>query len=390
MVQVVAAIIIKDDKFLVARRAKHMTHAGMWEFPGGKIDLYETPEQAVERELYEEFNVKSEVQKRLCTVVHDYDSFTIELMAFETRLLEGDLELHDHDQIAWLRADELATVGLTEADQKLVGQLQTDYFPVYLTSPDKQSSVSISQGELISYQIKGEELIHQKGDPGWRNSDTEMFPVIGPTAANHFLVQTERGDAVQDQHGLLRELPYKVLELSENTVTFAKAYEKQTPVKNSKFPEKSPREEVYWPYSFEFSKKYSLQNGSLLIRFEVRGESGMPYMLGYHPAFKLSGENNELISFKERRLELQKILDVGAIAYPVLNANSIELHKLSGKNISIKTKGFDNFMLWTEVPNMLCIEPITAYPYTGKKALAEDLFRHCEGVDIFEVLIEAF
>ena len=123
MSQVVAAIIKKKDKYLLARRAKHKTLAGKWEFPGGKIDLYETPEQAVERELYEEFKVRTETGRHLVTVVHDYGDFKIELMAYESHYLKGGFELTDHDQIAWVSWDDLTDYDLAEADLKLVEKL---------------------------------------------------------------------------------------------------------------------------------------------------------------------------------------------------------------------------------------------------------------------------
>ncbi len=124
MIQVVAAIIKKENKYLLARRAMHKVHGGKWEFPGGKIDLYETPEQAVERELYEEFKVKTETGEHLVTVLHDYPDFKIELMAYESVFVEGDFELNDHDQIAWLSWKEIGEQDLTEADRKLVEKLQ--------------------------------------------------------------------------------------------------------------------------------------------------------------------------------------------------------------------------------------------------------------------------
>jgi len=73
-----------------------------------------------------------------------------------------------------------------------------------LSSADKNSIVKIEEGELISYLKNGEEIIHQKGNPGWKNSDTEMFPIIGPTETNNFIVSTPKGNCIQDQHGLLR------------------------------------------------------------------------------------------------------------------------------------------------------------------------------------------
>ena len=257
-----------------------------------------------------------------------------------------------------------------------------------LLSPDGRSEALIDRGELVSYRKDDEELIHQKGAPGWRNSDTEMFPVIGPTEANDFIVHTDRGEAIQDQHGLLRELEYKMLSHAENSVVYQKTYKKNTKITNSKYPGKSSKEMVFWPYSFEFKKRYQLSNEALTIQFEVKGEKGMPYMLGYHPAFKLSGNNTEILKADDRQIRLQEILDVGSVAYPVLETSQIALIKTNAHHIILKTKGFENFMLWTEVPNMLCIEPITAYPYTGNDALGENLFRRCNQTDHFEVTIE--
>ena len=191
--------------------------------------------------------------------------------------------------------------------------------PQILSSPDKYSIVKIDQGELVSFLKNKEELIHQKGQPGWRNSDTEMFPVIGPTDATDFTVSTPEGNAVQDQHGLLRELTYNLMVSGENFAVFQKDYTANTIVKNSKFPEKSPKEKLSWPYDFIFKKSFELSNESLKITFEVEAEKGMPFMLGYHPAFKLSGEKNEICKTKTQEVSLQKIMVGGSTAFPVLN-----------------------------------------------------------------------
>lgn len=263
--------------------------------------------------------------------------------------------------------------------------------PQILISPDKNSIVKIDQGELVSFLKNKEELIHQKGQPGWRNSDTEMFPVIGPTDANDFTVATPKGNAIQDQHGLLRELSYTLKESGETFAVFQKDYAANSIIKNSKFPEKSPEKKLHWPYDFRFKKRHELSNDSLKITFEIEAGKGMPFMLGYHPAFKLSGDKSEICKTKLQEVSLQKIMDGGSTAYPVLNTQEIKLIKSKGFNISIKTKGFDNFMLWTEVPNMLCIEPITAYPYTKEAPpLSEKLFNLSNGRDYFEVVIKPF
>jgi len=116
MIKVVAAIIKRKDLYLIARRAKHKDHAGKWEFPGGKIDSNESPEKALERELFEEFGVLTKTGHHLATNRHDYGSFQIELMAYQVDHLEGDFRLTDHDELAWVHLKDLAKYELSEAD----------------------------------------------------------------------------------------------------------------------------------------------------------------------------------------------------------------------------------------------------------------------------------
>jgi len=259
-----------------------------------------------------------------------------------------------------------------------------------LISKDKNSIVTIDKGELVSYKKDGEELIHQKGTPGWRNSDTEMFPIIGPTEANNFMVSTPKGIVPQDQHGLLRELKYKLLKNNKSSAIFIKEYNANTKVKNSKHPEKSTQKLVYWPYNFKFNKTYKLTNESLTISFDIESENGMPFMLGYHPAFKLNGNGSELCKTNSHTATIQNIMDGGSSAYPILETDEITLLKEKGYNIYIKTEGFNNFMLWTEVNNMLCIEPITKYPYSNKKELSSNLFNISKGKEKYNVEIKPF
>ncbi len=259
-----------------------------------------------------------------------------------------------------------------------------------LISADKNSIVKIEQGELISYQKNGEELIHQKGNPGWRNSDTEMFPIIGPTETNNFIVSTPKGNYSQDQHGLLRELQYSIKNQTENAGSFIKKYVAYSAIENSKYPEKSSARLLSWPYNFSFIKIYILTNESLKISFEIDAEKGMPFMLGYHPAFMLNSNLDEIVKSEKQEVTITKIIKGGSNAYPILNTNEISLIKQIGYNIKLKTEGFNHFMLWTEVSNMLCIEPITAYPYTGKEMLTKELFNISEEKNIFTVTVTPF
>ena len=246
--------------------------------------------------------------------------------------------------------------------------------------------VKIDEGELVGYSAEGHEYIHQKGSPGWRNSDTEMFPIIGPTNEANFRVTTPKGAAVQDQHGLLREMTYQLVSQTETKAVFRKQYVSGTPIRNSKYPSKSTEEYLSWPYNFEFTKSFEILENGLRIQFKIIGEEGMPFMLGYHPAFKLTSERAS-IKTAERTIALQEVLDVGSRALPVMNCNSLTLVDVG--ELIIKTEGFGNFMLWTEVPNMLCIEPITFYPYAvSQKKLHSGFQPVNRSENIFSVIIQ--
>lgn len=227
--------------------------------------------------------------------------------------------------------------------------------------------VHIEDGELVGYTVDGYEYMHQKGSPGWGSADTEMFPIIGPVDKADFQVKLPMGNANQDQHGHLRQFPYELISSSGAEAIFKKAYQSGTPIKNSKYPTKSTTEWLDWPYSFEFEKRFNLHKDFLEITFGISGDKDMPFMLGYHPAFKLRSDR-PIIKTKDQEITLDEVLAVGSRAFEIAHYDEITL--LDERAITIKTKGFGHFMCWTEVRNMVCIEPITFYPYAvGQKNL---------------------
>lgn len=254
-----------------------------------------------------------------------------------------------------------------------------------LSLTKNKNKVTIEKGELVGYNVDGHEYIHQKGSPGWRNSDTEMFPLIGPTQEANFKVKTPSGIAVQDQHGLLRELNYELMHQTETSATYIKKYVAGTKVKNAKFPDKSTEEYLDWPYSFEFLKTFDLSDNGLTVQFEINAEDAMPFMLGYHPAFKLH-TSDPVITTGNRVVSLNEIIAVGNRALPILDCDSLTLS--DGKKLTITTEGFGHFMLWTEVSNMVCIEPITFYPYNVEQTLLHTGFQKLnKSRNIFKVIM---
>lgn len=124
-VNVSAALIVKEGEILLARRAPGEKLAGHWEFPGGKIEYYETPQEAVERELFEEFGVRARAGAVLCETAHDYGDFIVALVTLRVDILEGELTPTVHDKISWADPAELLTYKLSPADVEVAKLIQS-------------------------------------------------------------------------------------------------------------------------------------------------------------------------------------------------------------------------------------------------------------------------
>ena len=116
--RVVAAIIEKDGQILIAQRLKG-EFAGLWEFPGGKIEEGETPEQALIREIEEEFDTELNVNNLLTTVEHQYDTFYLIMDCFICSIKSGDLVLHDHMAYKWINP-HVENIDWVPADVKVI------------------------------------------------------------------------------------------------------------------------------------------------------------------------------------------------------------------------------------------------------------------------------
>ena len=124
-VEVVAAVIEKDGRFFATQRGYGEFKDG-WEFPGGKVEPGEPPEQAIVREIREELESTVSVTGFLCTVEHDYPKFHLVMHVFLCRLEEGALHLLEHEAARWLLPEELDDVDWLPADVKVVKVLKEE------------------------------------------------------------------------------------------------------------------------------------------------------------------------------------------------------------------------------------------------------------------------
>ena len=122
-IEVVAAIICKEDKIFATQRG-YGEWQDWWEFPGGKMEVGETAEEALVREIREELSAEISVGELLTTVEYDYPAFHLTMHCFFCTLVGEALHLNEHEAARWLTKDELDTVKWLPADEIVIDALK--------------------------------------------------------------------------------------------------------------------------------------------------------------------------------------------------------------------------------------------------------------------------
>lgn len=137
---VVAALIESRGKLLVCQRRRDSAFGCMWEFPGGKVEPGETPQQALERELREEIGVTARVGAELYRTKHKYAEMAdaIELIFFACDVGEAEVKNLDFEQIAWRGPKDLRAMSFLPADRELIDRLARG--SLVIGSPDPETS----------------------------------------------------------------------------------------------------------------------------------------------------------------------------------------------------------------------------------------------------------
>lgn len=129
MVHVVGAIIENDNnEIFCALRSPHMSLPNYWEFPGGKIEVGETPQQALQREITEEFNCTIIVGEKVEDTIYEYDKVVVRLETYMSRLLKGKPIALEHADTKWVKREKLVELNFAPADipaiEKLVSNIK--------------------------------------------------------------------------------------------------------------------------------------------------------------------------------------------------------------------------------------------------------------------------
>lgn len=116
-VKVVGAVTINEQgQILCALRSPTMSQPNVWEFPGGKVEEGEKPEDALVREIKEELSCKVEVHELVEDVVHEYPTIIVHLLTYKTKIVEGTPMAKEHAELRWMALDELSSLQWAPAD----------------------------------------------------------------------------------------------------------------------------------------------------------------------------------------------------------------------------------------------------------------------------------
>ena len=127
MTEVVAALIWKNNKFMICQRPAHKARGLLWEFVGGKVELGETKEQALIRECKEELDVLLSVGDVFMDVVHEYPDLTVHLILFNATIAEGKPQKLEHNDIQWIAPSEISSYEFCPADEEILHKIKEEY-----------------------------------------------------------------------------------------------------------------------------------------------------------------------------------------------------------------------------------------------------------------------
>ena len=123
MIDVVAAVIVKDNKFLITRRAPKLKLEGMWEFPGGKVELEETVQQALQRELQEEIGINVTTAEPLLVIEHNYSDKSVKLDVWLVTEFTGKAQSLEGLENRWVQFNELSQLDFPDANRPIIAVL---------------------------------------------------------------------------------------------------------------------------------------------------------------------------------------------------------------------------------------------------------------------------
>ncbi|MBW2991362.1 hypothetical protein KY348_06710 [Candidatus Woesearchaeota archaeon] len=251
--------------------------------------------------------------------------------------------------------------------------------------------VSRTDGQIVGISKDRVQFMHGGGlldllkteedKKGWQNSEIVMFPVVGPV--KDYQVQIGKDTHPMDQHGISRILGFGNINVQPNMAFLTQIHDGKTLLPNPKHEKDKTRpESLDWPFRYKLNKIIYPESEEILkVRFYLKGpnKKNMPYMLGWHPAFKMHGPASEGVFYNltnqspVHRVTLEEVIEASNSKEGALKLEGMRdiryMNRQAGRGISIYTTGFDHLMLWCpgKESGMFCIEPVTHIPSLEKQ-----------------------
>ena len=128
VIEVVAAIIHDEEGRIFATQRGYGPMKDGWEFPGGKMESGETPEEALKREIWEELETRIEVEQLFKTIDYDYPDFHLTMHCYICKVESGKLTLKEHEAARWLTKEQLSSIDWLPADRSIIGHLKESIY----------------------------------------------------------------------------------------------------------------------------------------------------------------------------------------------------------------------------------------------------------------------
>lgn len=264
---------------------------------------------------------------------------------------------------------------------------------------DKDITLELSPiGEIVGLKKGAIQILHGGGKDdkfkegtdslGWKRSEILMFPIVGP--ARDYVLYVDDCETLKevamDQHGISRYIPFRIASISRKSISLIQEYVSDTQIINLKYSKTEDNghpETISWPYSFSIEKNISLHSiknhddfagysGFVDIEFHItnKSENIMPFMFGFHPAFRTYGnEGNIIIEHGDSAKDIPFDGFLGK-DITLFNRNTGDIFFRNSKIHFRMHHTFGNTMVWSPkgAAEIICIEPVTCLPKTLENA----------------------
>ncbi|MEK6898353.1 MAG: hypothetical protein AABX28_03280 [Nanoarchaeota archaeon] len=246
---------------------------------------------------------------------------------------------------------------------------------IRLQKGDVHARVNPVNGQLVGLSLEGTEYLHDGrvdsyDGKGWKNSEIVPYPIFGPAQNQKVIVGGRTFNL--EQHGISRYLGFKVIRREGGLISLMQIYDGRKVINpKHKQGNEHPENLTWLPYQLE--KNFELTEDGLVCKLTITNKSNieMPYMIGWHPAFRTIGEIEEGLFFDSNRIiaSLEGVINISSIppeeALTIEGINSVE-YRNKERGVRVSSEDFGNVMLWSpgREEGMFCIEHTSQLPLT--------------------------